>query len=316
MTVVDVLLPYHKGCGFIDAQVDSILNQKGVETRLILLDDCSPESEHNDLLKRYEGIDNIKILRNEKNIGVIKSVEKLIYLSGSAFIALSDQDDVWDLDKLSLSLGKLKEADADLVYSDVRVVDKQIRLKHPSKWKFSNTPPVSGNDYMSMLIKNPVTGCTVVFTNEFASRAIPFPARIPMHDRWLGILAARGKGVGYVNRATMFYRQHDENVAGGLPFSVTGLMQRIKKDSDGFLLNYFSLRLSKRINLIDGLEEKGVLTPDLIFVRDYYRSSLAKKLLLSPRYLKIIRKSTGTVGVKNIIIDFGLSLFPLLAQAK
>lgn len=310
MIVVDVLLPYHKGSSFIDAQVNSILNQKDVEIRLFLLDDCSPKAEYNELLKRYEKIENIKILRNEKNLGVVKSFEKLINLSDSAYIALSDQDDVWELNKLSLSVAKLKEADVDLIYTDVRVVDKHLDLIHPSKWKFSNTPAVSGNDCMSMLIKNPVTGCTVVLRGEFAWKAVPFPTQIPMHDRWLGILAARGKGVGYVDRATMDYRQHNTNVAGGLPFSMKGLMLRINKDSDGLSLSYFSQRLAKRIRLIDGLEEKGALTSDLIFVRDYYRSPLVKKIFLSPWYFKIIRKSIRTVGIKNVFIDFGLSFFP------
>lgn len=309
MVFVDVLLPYYRGFKFIDAQIKSILNQADVEVRLFILDDCSPEKEYEELSRRYEKVENIKVLRNEINLGVVKSFEKLMSLSRSPYVALSDQDDVWEPNKLSLSVEKLNQENIDLVYTDLQVVDKNLDLIHPSKWKFSNTPAVSGQDCVSMLVKNPVTGCTIVLRADFARGAVPFPVEIPMHDRWLGILAACGKGVGYIDRATMKYRQHDRNVAGGLPFSLIGLLLRIKKDSKGLSTSYFTQRLGKRIQLINGLELQGKLTPDLVFLRRYYQSSLIKKMVLWPRYLKVMKKSVRVLGLKNVFIDFLLSFF-------
>src|SRR5205814_823182 len=52
-----------------------------------------------------------------------------------SFIFFADQDDVWSPNKLQLSINALAEESAEmpaLVFSDLRVVDENLKVIHPS----------------------------------------------------------------------------------------------------------------------------------------------------------------------------------------
>ena len=58
-------------------------------------------------------------------------------------------------------------------------------------------------------------GCTVIMNRQLYSqigdvRHLP----IPMHDWWVGILACTIGELGYMDKKTLFYRQHESNEVG------------------------------------------------------------------------------------------------------
>ena len=110
MYTVQVLLSTYNGEAYLKEQLDSILNQKNVAVKLFVRDDGSSDGTV-DILRAYAALhDNICYLCGE-NCGVVASFFRLFELSDPDvdFYALSDQDDVWDEDKLSIACQKLEQ---------------------------------------------------------------------------------------------------------------------------------------------------------------------------------------------------------------
>jgi hypothetical protein len=53
----------------------------------------------------------------------------------------------------------------------------------------------------------------MAFKKEVLNLAMPFPAKIPMHDIWLGFIASFGFKVYFSSEKLVLYREHQNNVS-------------------------------------------------------------------------------------------------------
>jgi len=315
---IDVLLPYYNGGQFVRAQLSSILNQTTGDLRLTVLDNGSDAAHSAELQDAVAGATRIRVIKTEDKCGVIGSVERLLKAVEAPYFALADQDDVWDPDKLEISLAALGREDVDLVYTDLRMVDEHGKEFFPSKWRYSNTPPLSGHCALQLVLKNPVAGCTIVARKEVLARALPFPRGIPMHDRWLAIVAALGRGVGYVDRTTVSYRQHAANDTGGLAFGFGPLRQRILR-SGGSFRSYSQRRRESRKVLLQYIarhSKRGLERFAAGLMGRYLELGTVGTLLGSLPYAALVSLVGGSVGLKNIGSDVALSIAAGLLAPK
>lgn len=70
--------------------------------------------------------DRIKVFVSEENLGFKKNFEKAIGLCSGEYIALSDQDDVWLLEHLSILLSNIH--DLFICCGDAELVDENNAL--------------------------------------------------------------------------------------------------------------------------------------------------------------------------------------------
>ena len=107
LPLVSVVMATYNGERFIGAQLNSILEQTYPNLEVIIVDDGSTDGTAN-LLKQYaERFNNIRLFFNEQNIGYVRNFEKGMLLAAGEFLALSDQDDIWDKQKLSLLMQEI-----------------------------------------------------------------------------------------------------------------------------------------------------------------------------------------------------------------
>jgi glycosyltransferase involved in cell wall biosynthesis len=191
-------------------QIASILGQLGGEDEIVVVDDASQDAS----VAIIEGFhDNrIRIIRMTENRGVVKTFERAIYEATGEVIFLSDQDDIWNTDKIATMM-KAFAADlrVTLVLSNGELIDsngRSLLLQLHSNDRF--LPGVLPN-----LIKNRYQGSTMAFRREVLDAALPFPDGIPMHDSWIGLVnAVVGRAV-YLPDRLVFYRRHKDNVTVG-----------------------------------------------------------------------------------------------------
>jgi glycosyltransferase involved in cell wall biosynthesis len=100
-TEVSVILPVYNGSAYLSESIKSVLNQSHANFELIIVDDGSTD-ESPEIIKKYADEDKrIKNIRNKKNLGIQKSLNKGIKLSKGTYIARIDDDDLWcDKNKL------------------------------------------------------------------------------------------------------------------------------------------------------------------------------------------------------------------------
>lgn len=135
----------------------------------------------------------------------------------SPLIALSDQDDIWDTDKLQQGITALQDSQALLVHSDARIIDAAGKVLAPSMFRMERRHRNPG--LRGLLYRNNITGMTCLFPLSLAELAVPFPAQDGVHfyhDLWLGLLASSQGKVKFLPQKLVSYRQHDSNIIGAV----------------------------------------------------------------------------------------------------
>lgn len=211
---VTIILSTFNGEAFLEQQLESLFNQTYPNIDLFIRDDGSSDGTIS-ILKRYE--DNFKInICYGKNIGVIRSFFRLINSipGGTSYVALCDQDDVWDKDKIARAIRALSEYNEHypaMYCSAVRWVDEELRYIGCSKEKKHKAK------FENALVHNIANGCTIMINQAahylIADKNIDF-RNIRMHDWWIYLVISAFGKVFYDAIPTMNYRQHGNNVVG------------------------------------------------------------------------------------------------------
>lgn len=202
--MISVCIATLNGARFIRSQLLSILPQIGEEDEVIVSDDGSDD----------ETLDIVRGL-NDKRIKIIKgpglhsptlNFENAIRAASGDFIFLSDQDDVWKPGKLSVCMKWLERYDC--VVSDAEIADSRLNVIEESYFKAHGT---RASRLYNLLIKNGYMGCCMAFSRRVAAAALPFPAYVPLHDIWIGNVAAYFFSVRFIGDRLVTFRSHGGN---------------------------------------------------------------------------------------------------------
>jgi glycosyltransferase involved in cell wall biosynthesis len=212
---VTAVIPAYNYARYLRECANSVLGQRDVDVRLIIIDDCSTDETPN--VASDLGRDSrVAVLRNEPNIGHIPSVNRGMRLVETEFVVKLDADDL-------LAPGALARATALL---DVRPTVSFVygRPRH-----FSGPTPRaidlpalswtvwSGRDWFARLCRmgvNAISQPEVVMRTACLRRALPIRAELPhtsdMH-LWMQ-LAAIGDVARINGPAQAYYREHNASM--------------------------------------------------------------------------------------------------------
>lgn len=220
--MIDILMATYNGETFLRAQLDSILQQSNQDWQLIIRDDCSTDATVQ-IIKEYQLLrpEQIRLIRAEQPSGSAQNnFFRLLRYSTAEYVMFADQDDVWLKDKVQNTLEKMRELEEPygaqtplLVHTDLAVVDAALRVINPSLFQMHNMD-AARNQLNNIVVQNIVTGCTMMVNRALMDLVTEIPAHAVMHDMWLALIAAAFGQIGFLDRATMLYRQHGQNVKG------------------------------------------------------------------------------------------------------
>ena len=112
---ISVILSVFNGEKHISNAIESVLNQSFEDFEFLILDDASTDNTYN-IIKSYQNIDTrIKLLKNNSNIGLTKSLNTLISKSKYEYIARQDADDLSLVERFSSQLTVINSGDYDAV---------------------------------------------------------------------------------------------------------------------------------------------------------------------------------------------------------
>ncbi len=125
---ISVAMCTFNGAQYLGEQLASLLAQIRLPDELIICDDGSRDNTC-DILRAFAGKVpfEIHIHVNETTLGSTKNFEKIISLCSGDIIALSDQDDVWYPQKLSLiEQAFLQNPQMGGVFTNAEIVDQNL----------------------------------------------------------------------------------------------------------------------------------------------------------------------------------------------
>ncbi|WP_242974185.1 glycosyltransferase [Clostridium cagae] len=252
--LVSILLAVYKpNENWLIEQLISLNSQTYGNLELLIYDDCPEFPVDENLFKKYVTNFSYTLIRGEKNQGSNKAFEELAKLGNGEFFAYCDQDDIWEVNKISLMVKNLLNKDVTLVCSDLCIIDENSIKTHKSITDIRKRIVYKSgyNLAKDLLMVNFVTGCAMMVKKDIAKKAIPFENML-VHDQWIAIIAAIEGKIEFINKPLVRYRQHSFNQTGIL----TGIYDKqtyYKMRIDTFLKRYKSLQ--KRLIYNEELSE-------------------------------------------------------------
>lgn len=221
----------YNGGRYLEPQLDSFERQTWPHWQLWASDDGSTDTTPA-LLQRYQerwGADRLTIIKGPAQ-GASRNFLSMVHnpaVQADAY-AYSDQDDIWENDKLERAMAWLSTQDPQipaLYCTRTRLVDADNHELGVSP--LFNRPP----SFATALMRNITGGNTMVFNHALRQRLQQVPADTPLviFDWWTYIVATATGGAVYFDPTPgIRYRQHDGNLIG---MSVKGpsLTSRLRK---------------------------------------------------------------------------------------
>ena len=211
MDTVAIMMSTYNGEKYLKEQIDSILNQKNVKVKLFVRDDGSKDGTV-DILEKYKKEGKLEYIQ-EENLGPAKSFMKLVYNIDDKFdfFAFSDQDDIWEENKIfsAIKMIKTEKQELPIVYiSNQKILyNGKITMRPKIKRKMN---------FYAAMVRNVAAGCTMVFNSKLLKYIKLYkPDYIRMHDVWIyKICECIGGKTIYDSNSYILYRQHSCNVEG------------------------------------------------------------------------------------------------------
>jgi glycosyltransferase involved in cell wall biosynthesis len=221
---ISICIATYNGAAYIYEQLSSILislKYSNIEDFEVIISDDGSLDLTIAILKNFSD-PRIFILKGPGE-GVIRNFELLVNTASGDVIFLSDQDDVWAIDKIAISLNGLKNN--DLVVSDALIVDEKLNLIKYSFFDINNSKP----GLLLNLFKNSYIGCCMCFKKSalIKSKCMPFPKDIPMHDWWIGLCFEIYADIIFLKKPLIQYRRHKQNLTGSSLSSRVSYFKRI-----------------------------------------------------------------------------------------
>jgi hypothetical protein len=220
---ITVAMATRNGARYVVAQLESILAQHRPPDEIVVCDDASTDGTY-DIVSDRLGAVGIphRIERNSQALGPIRNFALAISLTHGSVIALSDQDDVWEPEKLAV-IERMFSAEASVlaVFSDASLIDDDGRPLPGSLWQRSglsrSARAAINEDVLGQLCRwNIVTGATLSFRSSLLPMLLP-PPDAAMHDHWIALMAATTGDIRAVPRRLVRYRLHGANTVGLTP---------------------------------------------------------------------------------------------------
>jgi len=209
-----VVIPTYNGEKFLSQQIDSILKQTLKPDRILILDDHSTDSTLK-ILSKYNKHSQIEIHDFDNNVGVVENLKRAIpLLSNNEYIALADQDDIWDIDKLEITYSELLNLEMNhtstscIVFTDARAISESNEVLFDSyfkeiKWNYNYFT------LESIFINGGIIGSASLMNYSMFQQLKNLDNNFKIyHDEWfLFISFTFGKKV-FIDKSTISHRKH------------------------------------------------------------------------------------------------------------
>ena len=239
---VSVVVCTCDGARYVGRQLRSILEQSRPPDQVVVCDDASRDGTLDEVRRSLADAPcPVEVVGNPRRLGVTANFGRASGLAEGDVIVLSDQDDVWERQKLEV-LTSMYEADRSLAaaFTDAALVDADLRPLGRTLWQalgFGAREQARferGRGVDVLLRRNVVAGTTLSFHARLRDVVLPMPT-VGLHDGWIALIAAASGKVAAVPVPFVRYRVHAGNHVG-VSSAPYGLSASARNDEMAFFL--------------------------------------------------------------------------------
>ncbi len=233
---ISVAMCTYNGSKYLNQQLESISSQSLLPNELIVCDDNSTDNTI-EIVKNFskKAPFKVSLYQNSLNLGSTKNFEKAIGLCDSEIIVLSDQDDIWEKNKLQRITEEFsKSSTIGGVFSNASLIDENGNLLKRDLWssvkfkKKEQRKAMKGEIFKTLLKHNVVTGATMAFRSEYKNILLPIPKNF-IHDEWIALLLGVFSKIVPISDKLIRYRIHPNQQIGVSQLSLEEELRKTKE---------------------------------------------------------------------------------------
>jgi glycosyltransferase involved in cell wall biosynthesis len=265
---ISIAMATYNGAQYLEAQLQSFVDQTRPPDELIITDDCSTDGTA-DIVYEFAKTAPFEVVfcRNEKNLGYCGNFNAALMQTTGDLVFLSDQDDVWFPEKIAY-IAEVAERNPEMlvVMNDAALTDGGLNEVGLTK--------IGQIRSAGLELERFVMGCCCAVRLGLLAFCLPIPEGLRAHDSWL-VKIADGLDAKLVDgRVLQYYRRHESNESQFIANRTTrvsragAFLHSAKKILDSDTPRIEQRDLEQLKIFAEGIEQINRLAPE------HYRSSL------------------------------------------
>lgn len=253
--LISVIIPSYNSGKFLNEAIESAVNQTYKNLEIIIVNDGSSDNTEK-IAKEWQFKDSrVKYFKHQQNKGLAAARNTGIKNSKGEYLAFLDADDIWLPKKVEIQLKKIKELEADLVFSNWYVVESN---KNKKVKPFDSSPLRNKENLVCSLIrKNFISPSTVLLKKSALKKVGLFDENLCSsedYDLWLRFVL-EGMEIGFCEDPLIYLRKHSEQMSKNIYKMRISRLQVLKKVAKKYPLYLIKCpSLTKKIFLLQGYQ--------------------------------------------------------------
>ncbi len=234
---ITVLMPVYNGEKFLREAIESVLNQTYEDFEFLIINDASTDSSR-DIIGSYDD-PRIRLIDNEKNMGVTASLNKGLKLAQGTYIARMDADDISLPQRLEKQLACIAEhKNTGLVTSWYDIINDR------GETVSTHRPDFEYEDiYYTLTFYNCLGHSTAFYDSKLVLKLGGYPSYKRAQDYALWFKLSRAARVEIIKEVLVKWRKQETNIS-----------QRFRAEQDNFAYKTSSKNITELLSRPAGEE--------------------------------------------------------------
>lgn len=273
---------------YLRASIESILNQTYQNFEFIIVDDCSTDNSLS-IIESYTD-DRIKVIKNEQNLGITKSLNRGLAVAKGEFVARMDADDISLETRFAKQVEFLKNHPDHIVCGTGVKLIGDWQTNHTNEYICGIIPDKETYQIQLLFSNYPnIVHPTAMFNhNMLLEHNITYNENYPLaQDYRMWISCSEVAECANIPETLLYYRVHNKAISSDKKELQRNIAIQIKQEQ------------LKKLHLFPSLEETEIHNSFFYFRKDYNLKTKdwIKTLLIQNRKYKVYNQKK----IKNIL---------------
>lgn len=246
---ISIIIPVYNGEKFLKETIESCLKQDYQNKEIIVIDDCSTDNSI-EIIEKYKNIIKIK---NEKNLGINRSINKAVKYCNGEYLLFLGHDDKLEHDHISKIISEF-DLNTVFVYCNSIVIDGTNKEKYIT-YKNEDEIKNIGNIKFEISKQNIISSTGLIMRKKSFIDVGGFNENFRNYGEWHLWIKLLSKGeCKYSLQSKAYYRKHMTNITNTFSNQKTKLellkyFNYSRKEAYNNFYNGFSLIEKTKYNI-------------------------------------------------------------------